>query len=152
MQNSKKRVPGLSIIAVILALLAISGFLNAFVWSLLSASLPRDAPLQLRAGVNALASPAVSLSAIFYGLTALCAAVGVWRMRAWAPIAILAWGVSVLILGGVFLVQGPRMVDAPLSSVAYAGLGAMAIVVVGTIWLYVRREVSRGHEPSRSAS
>jgi hypothetical protein len=59
-QNSKKRPPGLGVIAVILTLLAISGFLNAFVWPGLSASLPRDAPLQLRAGVNAPASPAVS--------------------------------------------------------------------------------------------
>jgi hypothetical protein len=72
-------------------------------------------------------------------------------MRAWAPVAILAWGVSVLILGGIFLVQGPRIVDGPLSSVAYAGLGAMALVVVGTILVYVRREVSRGHEPSANA-
>jgi hypothetical protein len=65
--NSKKRPPGLSISAAILALLAVAGFLNAFVWSQLSASLPPDAPVQLRAGVNALASPAVSASVIFYG-------------------------------------------------------------------------------------
>ena len=80
MPNSRKRPPGLSIIAVVLALLAVSGFLNAFVWSQVNASLPPEAPAHLRAGVSALASPAVSASAIFYAITALfkvCASIGV---------------------------------------------------------------------------
>ena len=145
MPNSRKRPPGLSVIAVILSVLAVSGFLNAFIWSQLSASLPPNAPAHLRAVVQVLASPAVSASAIFYAITALCAAVGVWTMKAWAPVAILAWGVGVLILGGVFLVFGPQMVDAPLNSVAfaYAGLGALAIAIVAAAWIYVRQQVSR---------
>jgi hypothetical protein len=142
--NSRKRPLGFSIIAAVLALLAISGFLNAFVWSRLRATLPPEASPHLRVVVNVLASPAVSAAAILYAITALCAAVGVWRMRAWAPPAILAWGVSVLILGGIFLVLGPHMVRAPFSSVvlAYAGLGAITIVIVGAMWSYVRRKVS----------
>ena len=66
-------------------------------------------------------------------------------MRAWAPLAILVWGVGVLILGGTFLAIGPQMVDAPANSVAfaYAGMGAMAIAIVAAAWLYVRRQVSR---------
>jgi hypothetical protein len=142
--SSRKRSPGLSAIAIILALLAVAGVLNAFIWSQLSAGLPLDAPAPLRAGVNALASPAVSVSAIFYAIAALCAAVGVWTMRAWAPLAILAWGVGALILGGAFLVQGPRMVDAPLNSLAFAfaGLGVIAVAIVAAIWLYVRRKLA----------
>jgi hypothetical protein len=130
---------------VILSLLAVSGFLNAFIWSQLRSSLPPNAPAHLRAGVEALASPAVSASAILYAITALCAAVGVWKVRAWAPLAILAWGVGVLILGGTFLALGPQMVGAPANSgaLAYAGLGAMAIAIVAATWLYVRRQVSR---------
>jgi hypothetical protein len=141
--SSRKRPPGLSVIAIILALLAVSGVMNAFIWSQLSASLPPDAPAHLRAGVNALASPVVSASAIFYAITALCAAVGVWAMRDWAPLAILAWGVGVLILGGAVLVLSPKMVDAPLSFVAfaYAGGGAIAIAIVAATWLYVRRKI-----------
>ena len=145
MPNSRKRPPGLSVVAVILALLAVSGFLNAFIWSQLSASLPPDAPPHLRAAVNALASPTVTVLAILYAITALYAAVGVWKMKIWAPVAILAWGVGVLILGGTFLVLGPQMVDAPLNSAAfaYAGLGALAIAIVAATWLYVRRQVAR---------
>jgi hypothetical protein len=143
--NLRKRPPGLSVIAVALTLLAVSGLLNAFVWSQLSASLPPDAPPHLRAGVNTLASPAVSVCGVLYAITAFCAAVGVWKMKAWAPLAILAWGAAVFTLGGTFLVLGPQMVGAPLGSVAlaYAGLGSMAIAIVGAAWLYVRRQVAR---------
>jgi hypothetical protein len=142
---SRKRPPALSLIAVILSLLAVSGFLNAFVWPRLSATLPPDAPAHLRAAVNVFASPLVSASAIFYAITALCAAVGVWKMRAWAPLAILAWGVGVLILGGVFLVLAPPMVGATFNSLAlaYAALAAITVAIVATIWLYVRRQVAR---------
>jgi hypothetical protein len=142
--NSRKRPPGLSVIAMLLALLAVSGFLNAFVWSRVSATLPPDAPAHLRAVVNTLATPAVSAAAIFYAITALCSAVAVWQMRAWAPLAILAWGVGVLTLGAIFLVLGPHLVDAPFSSLVlpYAGLGAFAVAIVAGTWLYVRRNVS----------
>ena len=88
MPDSRTRPLGLSIIAVLLALLAIPGFLNAFLWSRLSATMPPEASAQLRAVVNTLASPVVSAAAIFYAVTALCAALGVWKMRAWAPLAI----------------------------------------------------------------
>jgi hypothetical protein len=107
--------------------------------------LPQDAPAHLRAGVRALASPAVSAAAILYAITALCAAVGVWKLKAWAPLAILAWGGCVLISGGIFVVLAPQMTGAPLNSAALvcAGLGAIAIVIVGATWWYVRRQVSQ---------
>ncbi len=79
MPNSRKRPPGLSAIAALLALLAVSGFLNSFVWSQLSATLRPDVPAHLRAVVNVLATPAVSVAAIFFAITALCSAIGVWQ-------------------------------------------------------------------------
>jgi hypothetical protein len=89
-------------------------------------------------------SPAVSVSAIFSAIATLCAAVGVWTMRAWTPLAVLVWGVGALILGGAFVVQGPRMVDAPLNSFAFAsaGLGVIAAAIVAAMWLYVRRKLA----------
>ncbi len=65
-------------------------------------------------------------------------------MRAWAPLAILAWGVGVLTLGAIFLVIGPHLANASLSSLVlpYAGLGAIAIAIVAATWSYVRRNVS----------
>ena len=147
MPNSRKRPPGLSVIAVILSLLAISGFLNAFIWAQLSASLPPEAPAHLRSGVNILASPAVSAAAILYAITALCAAAGIWRMSPWAPVAILTWGASVFILGGIFVVVGPQMVDSQISPLflVCAGFGGavVAIAIVTSTWLYVRRNVAR---------
>ena len=124
--------------------LAVSGFLNAFIWSQLDGSLPQEAPAHLRAGVHALASPAASAAAILYAITALCAAVGVWKTKTWAPLAILVWGGCVLILGSIFVVLAPQMAGAPLGSVASAcvELGAVAIAIVGAMWWYVRGKVS----------
>jgi hypothetical protein len=143
--NRFERPPGLSVIAVLLALLAVSGLLNAFVWSRIGATLPPDAPARLRAAVKILATPVVSVAAIFYAITALCSAVGVWQMRTWAPLAILAWGVGVLTLGVIFSVLGPHLADAPLSTLVllYAGLGAIAVAIVAATWSYVRRNVAR---------
>src|SRR2546422_9959526 len=84
--------------------------------------MPPEASAQLRAVVNTLASPVVSAAAIFYAVTALCAALGVWKMRAWAPLAILAWGLGVFTLGGVLVVLGPHMVEAPFVSEILADL------------------------------
>ena len=147
MPSSRKRPPGLSVIAIILALLAVSGVMNAFIWSQLSASLPPDAPAHIRDAVNTLASPVVSASAIFYAITALCAAVGVWAMRDWAPLAILVWGVGVLMLGGAALMLFPQMLDMSSNSLflACAQLGGIvvAIAILGATWWYVRRKVSQ---------
>ncbi len=126
-------------IAVLLVLLAFSGFMNAFIWIGLRDSLPPDAPAHLRAWLDAFASPIVSAAAIFYGLTALCAAVGVWRMSAWAPPAILAWGVAVFILGGIFVLVTPRILD----PTAGPGILALVAVIVLSMWAYVRRQTSR---------
>jgi hypothetical protein len=141
--NLRKRSVGLTVTATLFGALAVSGLLNAFVWSSVGESLPPDAPEGLRAGVKVLASPAFSAAAILYAITALCAAAGTWKMRAWASPAILVWGVSVFILAGIFATVTPQIWSVPFGIIIYAGLGVVAAAIVGVIWWYVRRETLR---------
>ena len=70
----RKRSVSLAILAVILAWLALAGFVNA-------------------AG-GAMGSPVIPGA---YGVTAAIAAIGLWRARSWGFAAYLAWVVVVLI-------------------------------------------------------
>ena len=144
--NSGTRPRGLSIIAVLLTMMAVSGLLNAFIWPHLSASLPDEMPAQMRVGVGMLASPVVSAVEILYAISALCAAVGIWRTRPWAPPAVLAWGGCAVIMICIFAVVAPKMADMAVNwlVVVCAQLAAatVAIAVVGATWWYVRRNVS----------
>ena len=138
----RTRPLGLSIIAALLALLAICGFANSYIWAQLSATLPADTPADFRALVSALASPLVSAAAILCGITGLSAAVGAWLIRSWAPTAILAWGVAAFALGSIFLLRiGQLITPAPTSLKIAAAMGlALTVAIVTGIFVYVRRK------------
>jgi hypothetical protein len=140
--NLRRRSVGLSIIATLLGALAVSGLINTFIWATMVDALPLDTPTEFRAGVRVLASPAASAAAILYAIAALCAAVGTWKMREWAPHAILIWGVSGFILGGIFTAVSLQILRVSWGIIVYVGAGVVAAAVVGAIWSYVRRETS----------
>jgi len=79
------------------------------------------------------------LAAGLYALTAVPAAVGVWRRSSWAPMAFSIWSVAAVVSGVVPILTMPT----PLRSRwALAGL-ALLVGAVFLIWLgrYVRRSI-----------
>ena len=143
MVESRKRPLALTLIALLLGGLALSGLLNSFVWVQLKSTLPPDAPTHLREDIEAISSPLFSVVAFSYGVTAALASVGAWRMRSWAAPAVLAWGAAAVALGAVLLAvepvpEGFTRADLILPAAGFIGL---ALLIVGAIWIYVRRAV-----------
>lgn len=81
-----KRPIGVSALAVFLVLFAIAGLGNAYVMFAHSGN-----------GI-----PFIGVLALFYGVTALIAAVGLWTQRRWAYWAFLLW-VAVLFLTAIVM-------------------------------------------------
>jgi Ca2+/Na+ antiporter len=87
---------------------------------------------------TAVSSSTFILLVIFYGVTALVAAIATWRMRSWMPIAFLVWSFAALLLGVFFLLLIP-------TELFWGGKPAAAAFVLGLavfLWLmyrYVRR-------------
>ena len=111
---------------------AISVLCNALGWSRLW---PPDRSADARVAV--FTSPAAIAAAILYVISALCAVVGVWRMKSWAAAAVVIWGVTVFLRVGVFVVEAK-----PGSPVALSVIAA-DVVIVTLMWVYVRRKLSR---------
>jgi hypothetical protein len=95
----RQRPKGATIVALLLGWLAIGGFGNAFMWQVVGGSMdvPRNSPaarfLELAQG------PMLPVLTLLYGVTALAACIGIWRMRPWMDKAFLAWGISLAALG-----------------------------------------------------
>ena len=134
-----RRPLGLTVVALILGWLGVAGVLNTFVWYPARAAIRADTPAHLRMMVDAIASPAVSLGAALYAITALVSAVGVWRLRPWAHLAIFAWGASIVILCSLLTRVGTSIDVAVDWRVLGFSLAVLVIVVVA-IGSYVLRE------------
>jgi hypothetical protein len=125
MRSSLKRPVGLTILALLLGWLA----LGAFVLSLTAETLAQlHARWQL-----------VRLGALVYGLTAVVAAIGLWRLRRWGYLAFLAWIAVVLSMS----LWWPAVLPRPVMP---WGAAFLWIVIAGAILvpvaLYVRRAIA----------
>jgi hypothetical protein len=118
----RRRPPGVTVLAVLLAVLAV----GAFVLTMTAETLAElGARWQL-----------VRLGALAYGLCAIVAAIGLWKMRRWGYVAFVAWVGALLLIG----LWWPAVV--PRAEVHWwMGLVWIGIVAVITLPLarYIRR-------------
>jgi len=116
---------GITVLALLLGWLAV----GAFVLTLTAETL---AELQVRWQL-------VRVGALVYGLTAVVAAVGLWRLRRWGYLAFLAW--SAVVLSAVL--WWPAVFPRP---VLRWWEGILWVVLVGALLvplaLYVRRVIA----------
>ena len=136
--GTNQRPASATLLALVLAWLAIAGFGNAVVWRSVSTSMIDQLPPTLSAFVEATQSSLFTVLALGYGTSALFASIGLWRMRAWKHHAFFAWAVSVLMLG-IWLVW-----FTPQELVAGARLiGVLFVALVGIALALAHRYVKQ---------
>ncbi len=137
------RPPGATTLALILGWLAIGGFGNAVVWRTAreSSHVPEASPGWRF--LEAMSSPLFTVLALTYGVTALAACVGIWRMRPWMAKAFLIWAFAVATLGAWMILAIPSEL---ILGGRVAGF-AFVIAVVALLWAgyrYLQRIAPRG--------
>jgi hypothetical protein len=117
-----KRPPGVTVLALLLGWLAV----GAFVLTMTAETL---AELGVRWQL-------VQVGALVYGLCAIVAAVGLWKMRRWGYLAFVAWVAAVLLVGLWWPAVFPR-------SEVHWWMGLIWIGVVAVIMLPLARYIRR---------
>jgi hypothetical protein len=119
-----KRPVGISVLAILLICLAAGGFV-------LTLTAETLAELTVKWHL-------IRFSALFYSVTAVVAAIGLWKMRRWGYVAFVGWVAAVLLSGlaGSFVFPASRV---PWW-IALLWIGAVALIVV-PLARYVRRVV-----------
>jgi hypothetical protein len=122
---------------LLLGWLAIGGFANAV--ALANVSLTQVAPHMLRA--PAVTDALLAAAAGVYGVTALVAAAGLWRMRSWGPRAFLVWVIAVCGFEALFM----SLVRLPPYTPLIVGVGFIAFtaLILFAWWSYIRRAYVR---------
>jgi uncharacterized membrane protein (DUF2068 family) len=125
MRSFLKRPVGLTILALLLGWLAIGAFVL---------SLTAETMAQLHARWEL-----VRLGALVYGLTAVVAAIGLWRLRRWGYLAFLAWIAVVLSMS----LWWPAVFPQPVMPwwTAFLWIGIVGALLV-PLALYVRRAIA----------
>ena len=128
------RPKSLTLVALLPAWLSLGGFAIA-IWA--SAITPRSA-----------AQATFIVVGTWYAVSALGAAAGLWRVRAWALPFLTSWGVATLVAGWL-----PQLVvhnQPPLAP----GIGAtlQLLVVVLPLWFFVRRRLPPPSRDSQHAA
>ena len=109
---------GATVLAILLVVLGVAGFGNAYVMV-----------TESEYGASVLAAVAV-----LYGITAFASAIGLWRRRRWAYPAFLLWA-AVVLLGAVV----SQILIAQVDWIKVAGF----LLVTGTVLYFVARYVRR---------
>jgi hypothetical protein len=123
---SSRRPVGISVIAILLVLLALAALMF---------SMTAEAVAMLEGARWHL----VQFSTLVLGLTAVVAAVGLWKTRRWGYLAFVAW-VAAVVIAGVFW---PLVFSAsrPPWWVTLVWIGAVALVSI-PLARYVKRAIS----------
>ena len=109
---------GATLLAIILVVLGVAGFGNAYVM----------------VTESEYGAPVLAAVAVAYGITALASAVGLWRRKRWAYPAFLLWAVVVLLGAVVF-----QVVLAQFDWLKVVGF----ILIIGTVLYLVARYVRK---------
>src|SRR5258706_2934177 len=96
--TSRSRPTGATVLAVLLAVLSLAAFQNAFVWRSLGDLSGGQLPRELVAFIEAAKQPLFTALALAYSATAGFAAAGVWVVRYWMVAALLALGAVLFVL------------------------------------------------------
>lgn len=115
MAEMKKRPVSLTITAIVLTWLALAGFANA--------------------AAGMMGNPIVPAA---YGVTALLAAIGIWKARRWGFVAYVVWGVVVIIMG--LVIQNGQL---GIPTAQFAGFLAMVILVIAGWGIIVWRGLNK---------
>jgi hypothetical protein len=136
--TNTRRPVGATLLALALGWLAIAGFGNALMWRTVPSSLNVAESSPLGRFIEAASSPLFTAVALAYGVTALVACIGLWRMRPWMARAVLAWVTAVAITGVWMLltVPGELLLGGPLAALAFVVGGVTLLLLV---YRYVRR-------------
>ena len=121
-----KRPGGITVLCILLAWLGLVGLSNA--WFIFAGEFPGKGPL-------------VGVGVLVYGVTALVACVGLWRMASWAPKALHAW-----MLAFVFYLVGHALGFDDFIRGNIPGALGLA-VFVGLLFLGIHRYVSIQFNP-----
>jgi uncharacterized membrane protein (DUF2068 family) len=113
-----QRPLGASILAILLLVLGVAGFGNAYVM----------------VAESDYGAPVLAAVAVLYGVAAIASAVGLWRRKRWAYVAFLLWG-AVVLLGGIVF----QVLIAQLPWVKVLGFLFVAGTVLYLLARYVRR-------------
>jgi uncharacterized membrane protein (DUF2068 family) len=122
----RARPAGLSLLATVLILLALAAFVLA---------LTAEAVAMLEGARWRL----IQVGALIYGVTAIVAAVGLWRLRRWGYLAFVGWVGAVLLAGLLTPVVVPRSHLPWWASLVWIGLVALIALPLAR---YVRRAIS----------
>jgi len=119
-----KRPVGISILAILLICLAAAGFVL---------TLTAEALAELTVKWHL-----IRFIALFYAVTAVVAAIGLWKMRRWGYVAFIGWVAAVLLSGlaGSFVFPSPRV---PWWT-ALLWIGLVAVIMV-PLARYIRRVI-----------
>ena len=113
-----KRPIGITISALVLGWLAMTGFLNG--WVILT-----DLSSEL--------SKSIGYIAIIYGITALLSTIGLWYMKSWSLVAIRSWmGVCLL-----FLIAPEDTLNKVMQG-GIAGMLGFFVFIISVFWLFDR--------------
>lgn len=147
MQDSPERPFGATLMSLLLGCLAVAGFLNAFAWKAAAPAFDETLPPLLSVFIYVAQSWRFTVLALAYGLTALAASIGIWRLRLWMVPAFLAWSLAATTLTAwLTLVARQELPAETHVSIGPSLLGTA--VVLAALYFYVRR-IARG---ARSAA
>jgi hypothetical protein len=136
--NSAQRPIGATLLSLMLGWLAISGFGNAVVWRAARSTLQVPSSSPIAGFLDATSSPVFTLIAIAYGVTALAACIGLWRVRDWMASAFLVWGLTAIGMGIWLVFAIPAEVLAGGSGVGIVSI-LLTAGLIGAGYVYVRR-------------
>jgi hypothetical protein len=128
--NRRRRPTAASVLCVVVGLSGVGGGFNAIAW--------RFAPAEVveKMHIPWVRSPLFVAVAIAYGVSAVTAALGLWRMRPWAYRAFCAFVVAALVLFGFLVAADPKS-----SLVGDLVVGGPALLFLGAGVLYVRKVI-----------
>ncbi len=133
---------GATVLAILLGWLAVAGFGNAIVWRGVSARVaaPENTPLAEVLAITG--SPLSSALALAYGVTALVACIGIWRMHSWMVYAYKSWIVAV---GALFVWMSFVLPSSIIlgGRAAVLGFGAALVALLTVVLPYLHRLAER---------
>jgi hypothetical protein len=124
--NAVTRPLGITLIAVLLACLALGAFVLAMTAETLA---PAEARWRL-----------VQVGALICGLTAAVAAVGLWKLRRWGYLAFVGWVAALLAIGLWWPAAFPQLT--PPSWLAWVWVALIAAIML-PLGRYIRRTIVR---------
>lgn len=139
---SPRRPFGATLISLLLGWLAVAAFLNAFAWKAAALTFNEALPPRLSILIGTAQSWRFTVLALAYGITALIASIGTWRLRPWMAQAFLSWSLAATTLM-TWLVLVFRQ-ELPAHSQTVAWLGVLCAVVLFTVIYFYLRGIAKG--------